>query len=61
MSLTTIEVEVVGARGTIGLNRPDKLNPLSTETLRELADTARWFDERPDVKVVVLQRERAGV
>jgi len=54
VALTTIEVEVVGARGTIALNRPDKLNPLSTETLRELADTARWFDERPDVKVVVL-------
>ena len=54
MSLTTIEVKVVGARGTIALNRPDKLNPLSTETLRELADAALWFDERPDVKVVVL-------
>lgn len=54
MSFTTIEVNAAGVRGTITLNRPDKLNPLSTETLRELADAAHWFDQRPDVKVVVV-------
>jgi enoyl-CoA hydratase/carnithine racemase len=54
MSLTTIEVHLDGVRGAITLNRPDKLNPLSTGTLRELADAAHWFDERPDVKVVVV-------
>jgi enoyl-CoA hydratase/carnithine racemase len=54
MSFTTIEVDAVGARGTIALNRPDKLNPLSVETLRELADAAHWFDRRADVKVVVV-------
>jgi enoyl-CoA hydratase/carnithine racemase len=54
MSFTTIEVNAIGARGTIALNRPEKLNPLSTETLRELADAAHWFDQRPDVKVVVV-------
>ncbi|HME02471.1 MAG TPA: enoyl-CoA hydratase/isomerase family protein [Solirubrobacteraceae bacterium] len=54
MSFTTIEVNAVGVRGTIVLNRPQKLNPLSTETLRELAGAARWLDERPDVKVVVV-------
>ena len=54
MSFTTIEVSAEGVRGTITLNRPDKLNPLSTATLRELADASRWFDQRPDVKVVVV-------
>jgi enoyl-CoA hydratase/carnithine racemase len=52
--LATIEVNVEGARGSITLNRPAKLNPLSTDTLRELADAARGFDQRPDVKVVVV-------
>jgi enoyl-CoA hydratase/3-hydroxypropionyl-coenzyme A dehydratase len=51
---TTIVVAADGARGSITLNRPDKLNPLSTVTLHELVAAARWFDERPAVKVVVV-------
>ena len=54
MPFTTIEVNAAGSRGAVTLNRADKLNPLSTDTLRELADAARWFDQRPEVKVVVL-------
>jgi enoyl-CoA hydratase/carnithine racemase len=54
MPFTTIEVNAVGARGEITLDRPDKLNPLGTETLHELADAARWLDERPGVKVVIV-------
>lgn len=54
MSFATIEVHERGARGTIALNRPEKLNPLSFETLRELAEAAVWFDRRPEVKVVVV-------
>jgi enoyl-CoA hydratase/3-hydroxypropionyl-coenzyme A dehydratase len=54
MSFSTIEVHAAGVRGTITLNRPDKLNPLSTETLRELADAARFLDERLEVKLVVV-------
>jgi enoyl-CoA hydratase/carnithine racemase len=50
----TVEVVADGARGSITLNRPDKLNPLGTETLDELVAAARWFDARPDVKVVVV-------
>ncbi|CAN5858402.1 enoyl-CoA hydratase-related protein [soil metagenome] len=60
MELSTIEVHDDGERGTIALNRPDKLNPLGTTTLLELVSAARWFDERPEVKVVtVLGRGRA--
>ena len=51
---TTLAVVADGARGSITLNRPDKLNPLGVVTLTELADAARWFDARPQVKVVVV-------
>lgn len=51
---STITVAADGARGSITLNRPDKLNPLSTETLEELVSAARWFDAQPTVKAVVV-------
>ena len=54
MAFETIEVDASGAVGTIALNRPEKLNPLSVLTLRELAEAARSFDARPEVKVVVV-------
>ena len=50
----TIEVAVAGAAGSLWLARPDKLNPLSTQTLRELEDAARWFDRHDDLKVVTV-------
>ncbi len=55
MDATTIAVDVEGDRGSIALNRPDQLNPLSTTTLLELAAAADWFRrEHPEVKVVVV-------
>lgn len=54
MPFATIEVGAADARGAITLNRPDKLNPLSHETLRELAEAAHWFDQRPEIKLVVV-------
>ncbi|MEE3327373.1 MAG: enoyl-CoA hydratase/isomerase family protein [Myxococcota bacterium] len=50
----TLIAESEGPLGRITLNRPDKLNPLSTETLQELAQAARYFDQRPEVKVVIV-------
>jgi enoyl-CoA hydratase/carnithine racemase len=50
----TLKLETDGAVGRLILNRPRKLNPLSTQTLTELVAAARWFDERPDVKVVIV-------
>jgi enoyl-CoA hydratase/carnithine racemase len=50
----TIAVAVDGVRGELWLDRPDKLNPLSSQALRELEEAARWFDRHPDVKVVVV-------
>jgi enoyl-CoA hydratase/carnithine racemase len=54
MDFSTIEVSCNGARGGITLNRPDKLYPLSTTTLTELVDAARFLDSRPEVKVVTV-------
>lgn len=54
LETTTIAVAADGARGSITLNRPDKLNPLGTATLTELVAATRWFDDRPEVKVVVI-------
>jgi enoyl-CoA hydratase/carnithine racemase len=51
----TLRVESAGAIGHLTLDRPEKLNPLSTKTLTELAAAARWFDERAEVKVVVVR------
>jgi len=51
----TLLAEVDGAVGQLTLNRPAKLNPLSTLVLTELAAAARWFDEQAEVKVVVVQ------
>ena len=50
----TLLAEADGPVGRLTLNRPAKLNPLSTATLIELAAAARWFDEQPEVKVVIV-------
>ncbi len=52
--LTTVAVAVDGPVGRLTLDRPEKLNPLGTGTLLELVTAARWFDEQPGVKVVVV-------
>jgi len=50
----TLKIEVDGAVARLTLDRPGKLNPLSTETLTELAAAARWLDGQAGVKVVVV-------
>ncbi|MGI9592832.1 MAG: enoyl-CoA hydratase/isomerase family protein, partial [Myxococcota bacterium] len=50
----TLRAEAEGAIGRLTLDRAEKLNPLSTAALTEIAAAARWFDEQPDVKVVVV-------
>lgn len=49
-----LTVSVDGPRGSLQLNRPDRLNPLGMHTLYELERAARWFDEHLDLKVVVV-------
>ncbi len=50
----TLETAVDGDVGHIWLNRADKLNPLSTQTLQELAGAADWFNQQSDVRAVVV-------
>ena len=54
MTFSTLDLEAEGALGRLTLNRPEKLNPLGLETLGELTDAAGWFDQRPEIKVVVV-------
>lgn len=54
MSFRALAVSTAGPLGAIELDRPQKLNALSSTLLRELAVAARSFDERPEVKVVVV-------
>ena len=50
---TTLRVEVDGRVGRMTLDQPDKLNPLGTVPLREIAEAAGWFDST-DVSIVVV-------
>ena len=50
----TITVTCDGRRGTLTLNRPDRLNALSNELMAEVAEAASWFDHQSDLRVVVV-------
>ena len=50
----TLHIEVSGPVGTMRLNRPERLNALSRQTLRDLAEAAQWWNSQRDVKVVVV-------
>ncbi|MAG33652.1 MAG: enoyl-CoA hydratase [Deltaproteobacteria bacterium] len=51
----TLSVKSKGAIGELRLDRPEKLNPLSTRSLLELVRAARYFDEQREIKVVVVR------
>lgn len=50
-------IEHDGVRGDIILDQPDRLNPLSFETLLDLERAARWFDAQSEIRVVVVRGE----
>lgn len=56
-TLTVSVLDDEAAEGRIGrltLARPEKLNPLSTGALDELAAAAAWFDAQAPVRVVIV-------
>jgi enoyl-CoA hydratase/carnithine racemase len=53
-TFTDIELTAEGGRGELHLNRPEKLNALRPETLRELTEAAAWLNTQPDLKVVLV-------
>ena len=57
LGLETVALSAEGGVGRLTLNRPAKLNPLSTQTLVEIAKAARWLDDQRDIKVVIVSGE----
>lgn len=55
MDYDTITVSVDGEVGTLLLDNPSKLNPLSVACLLELTGAAHWFDSHDDVKAVIVR------
>lgn len=53
-SFNVLDVRVDGTVGHLTLNRPNKLNALSTELLGEIAAAAHWFDMATDVRAVLV-------
>src|SRR6056297_3704268 len=59
----TLRVEVDGRIGRITLTQPDKLNPLGTGALRDIASAAQWFessDAGRAASVVIVTGEGRG-
>lgn len=50
----TIKVEVEGPLGRLLLNRPERLNAISTTMLQEIVEAAKWFDSHRELRVVIL-------
>jgi len=50
----TLDCTAEGRVGRLRLNRPEKLNPLSTHCLEELVAAADWFDGLAEVRVVIV-------
>lgn len=51
----TIEVTVEGRAATLTLNRPDKLNAMSQQMVKELREAFVELDENEEVRVVILR------
>lgn len=57
MTFRTLRVSADSAVGELVLDRPRSLNAMSHELLGELVTAARWFDDQPAVKSVLIRGE----
>lgn len=55
MSYQFIEYEAFGGVGRVTLNRPEKLNALSSQLQSELIECLTYADEDPDIRVITLR------
>ena len=51
----TIEITVEGRAATLTLNRPDKLNAMSQQMVKELREAFTELDENDEIRVVILR------
>ena len=54
---TSLRSSADGRVGRLTLARPEKRNPLGTDTLEDIVAAARWFDAQRDVRVVIVEGE----
>ena len=45
-SFSTLTVELSEGIGRLTLDQPERLNPLGSDALTEIAKAARWFDDQ---------------
>ena len=57
MSFECIKVEKSGGIATVAINRPDKLNALNINTIRELIEAFTSIRDDDEVKVSILTGE----
>ena len=55
MDFETLIIEVNAPIARLTLNRSERLNAMNATMLRELAEAARWFDSRREVRVVIVR------
>lgn len=60
MAYATIELERTGAIATLAFNRPDRLNGITNEMMRELHHALRGLDTDPGVRVLILTGRGKG-
>ncbi len=53
-SFRTVALDASTPVATLTLNRPERLNALSSVTLTELIEACRWLDTQPDIRVVIV-------
>jgi 2-(1,2-epoxy-1,2-dihydrophenyl)acetyl-CoA isomerase len=52
--LETIRIEVDGEIGTVTLDRPDKLNPMSPQMIGELVDAFAWLADLAPLRALII-------
>ena len=59
MVFETLTVTIEDDIGKLTLNQPQKLNPLGTNTLQEIAEATEWFDQQNASVVIISGKGRA--